>query len=33
VRIGVKRSPTHTPAQAAELARAIVAHERLALVG
>ena len=33
VRIGVKRSPTHTPAQAAELARAIVADERLSLVG
>jgi D-serine deaminase-like pyridoxal phosphate-dependent protein len=33
VRIGVKRSPTHSPEQAAELARAIVAHERLALVG
>jgi D-serine deaminase-like pyridoxal phosphate-dependent protein len=33
VRIGVKRSPTHTPQQAAELARAILAHERLALVG
>jgi D-serine deaminase-like pyridoxal phosphate-dependent protein len=33
VRIGVKRSPTHTPAQAAGLARTIVADERLALVG
>ena len=26
VRVGVKRSPTHTPEQAAELARAIVAR-------
>jgi D-serine deaminase-like pyridoxal phosphate-dependent protein len=33
VRIGVKRSPTRTPQQAAELARAILEHERLALVG
>jgi D-serine deaminase-like pyridoxal phosphate-dependent protein len=33
VRIGVKRSPTHTPEQAAELARAIVAREGLELVG
>jgi len=33
VRVGVKRSPTHSPEQAAELARAIVARERLALVG
>jgi D-serine deaminase-like pyridoxal phosphate-dependent protein len=33
VRIGVKRSPTHTPQQAAELARAILEHEHLALVG
>jgi D-serine deaminase-like pyridoxal phosphate-dependent protein len=33
LRIGVKRSPQHTPAQAAELARAILARERLALVG
>ena len=33
MRVGVKRSPTHTPEQAAELARAIVAQERLALVG
>jgi D-serine deaminase-like pyridoxal phosphate-dependent protein len=33
LRIGVKRSPTHTPAQAATLARAIVARERLRLVG
>ncbi len=32
-RVGVKRSPVHTPEQAAELARAIVARERLALVG
>ncbi|HTB71579.1 MAG TPA: alanine racemase [Solirubrobacteraceae bacterium] len=33
VRIGVKRSPTHTPEQAAALARAIVAHGRMRLVG
>jgi D-serine deaminase-like pyridoxal phosphate-dependent protein len=33
VRIGVKRSPTHTAEQAAELARAILARESLALVG
>lgn len=33
VRIGVKRSPTHTPEQAAELARAILARESMALVG
>jgi D-serine deaminase-like pyridoxal phosphate-dependent protein len=33
VRIGVKRSPAHTPEQAAELASAIVANEQLALVG
>jgi D-serine deaminase-like pyridoxal phosphate-dependent protein len=33
VRIGVKRSPAHTPADAAELARAIVSRARLRLVG
>jgi D-serine deaminase-like pyridoxal phosphate-dependent protein len=33
VRIGVKRSPTHTPADAATLARAIVARAGLRLVG
>ena len=33
VRIGARRSPVHTPAQAAELARAIVARERVRLVG
>ncbi|HEY2180757.1 MAG TPA: amino acid deaminase/aldolase [Solirubrobacteraceae bacterium] len=33
VRVGVKRSPAHTPADAAELARAIVSHGRLRLVG
>jgi D-serine deaminase-like pyridoxal phosphate-dependent protein len=33
VRIGVKRSPAHSPAQAAELARAIVARPALRLVG
>jgi D-serine deaminase-like pyridoxal phosphate-dependent protein len=33
VRIGVKRSPTHTPEQARELARAIVTNESLQLVG
>jgi D-serine deaminase-like pyridoxal phosphate-dependent protein len=33
VRIGVKRSPTHTPEQAATLARAIVARKGLRLVG
>jgi D-serine deaminase-like pyridoxal phosphate-dependent protein len=33
VRIGVKRSPTHSPADAAELARAIVSRTRLRLVG
>ena len=31
--VGVKRSPVRTPAQAAELARAILARERLRLVG
>jgi D-serine deaminase-like pyridoxal phosphate-dependent protein len=31
--IGVKRSPAHTPEQAADVARAIVAREGLALVG
>ncbi len=33
MRIGVKRSPTHTPEQAAALARAIVARKGLRLVG
>ncbi|MHB8235385.1 MAG: amino acid deaminase/aldolase [Solirubrobacteraceae bacterium] len=33
VRIGVKRSPTHTPEQAGELARAILQHDALRLVG
>lgn len=33
VRVGVKRSPTHTPKEAAELARAIVARGSLRLVG
>ena len=33
VRIGVKRSPVHTPAQAVALARAILARNGLALVG
>jgi D-serine deaminase-like pyridoxal phosphate-dependent protein len=33
VRIGVKRSPTHTPEQAAALARAILARKGLRLVG
>lgn len=33
VHIGVKRSPLHTPAQAASLAREIVARPRLRLVG
>jgi D-serine deaminase-like pyridoxal phosphate-dependent protein len=33
IRIGAKRSPVHTPEQAAALAREIVARERLALVG
>lgn len=33
VRIGVKRSPTHTPEQAGELAGEIVARRSLALVG
>jgi D-serine deaminase-like pyridoxal phosphate-dependent protein len=33
VRIGVKRSPVHTPAQAAALARALVAREGVRLVG
>ncbi len=33
VRIGVKRSPTHTPKQAGELAGEIVARRSLALVG
>jgi D-serine deaminase-like pyridoxal phosphate-dependent protein len=33
LRVGVKRSPTHTPEQAGELARAIVARESLRLVG
>jgi D-serine deaminase-like pyridoxal phosphate-dependent protein len=32
-RIGVKRSPTHTPEQAGELARAILQHDALRLVG
>jgi D-serine deaminase-like pyridoxal phosphate-dependent protein len=33
VRIGVKRSPVHSPEQAVELARAILARDRLRLVG
>ncbi len=33
VRVGAKRSPVHTPAQAAALARAIVAREGVRLVG
>jgi D-serine deaminase-like pyridoxal phosphate-dependent protein len=33
VRIGVKRSPAHSPADAAKLARAIVSRARLRLVG
>jgi D-serine deaminase-like pyridoxal phosphate-dependent protein len=33
VRIGAKRSPVHTPAQAAALARAVVAREGVELVG
>ncbi|HXA54621.1 MAG TPA: alanine racemase [Solirubrobacteraceae bacterium] len=33
LRIGAKRSPVHTPAQAAALARAIVAREGVKLVG
>jgi D-serine deaminase-like pyridoxal phosphate-dependent protein len=33
VRVGVKRSPTHTPEQAAALARAIVARKGLRLIG
>lgn len=33
VRIGAKRSPVHTPAQAATLAREIVSREGVALVG
>jgi len=33
LRIGVKRSPVHTPEQAAALARRILARERLRLVG
>jgi D-serine deaminase-like pyridoxal phosphate-dependent protein len=33
VRVGVKRSSTHTPEQAGELARAIVARKSLRLVG
>jgi D-serine deaminase-like pyridoxal phosphate-dependent protein len=33
VRVGAKRSPLHTPQQVASLARAIVARERLRLVG
>ena len=33
VRVGAKRSPVHTPAQAAALARAILAREGLRLVG
>ncbi len=33
VRVGVKRSPVHTPAQAAALARALVAREGVRLVG
>ncbi len=33
LRIGAKRSPVHTPEQAAALARAVLARERLVLVG
>jgi D-serine deaminase-like pyridoxal phosphate-dependent protein len=33
LRIGVKRSPQHTPGEAGELARAILARRRLRLVG
>jgi D-serine deaminase-like pyridoxal phosphate-dependent protein len=33
IRIGAKRSPVHTPEQAASLAREILARERLQLVG
>ncbi|HEY2718132.1 MAG TPA: amino acid deaminase/aldolase [Solirubrobacteraceae bacterium] len=33
VRIGVKRSPTHTPAEAAALAEAVLACDRVRLVG
>jgi D-serine deaminase-like pyridoxal phosphate-dependent protein len=33
IRVGVKRSPVHTPQQAAALARAIVGRDTLALVG
>jgi D-serine deaminase-like pyridoxal phosphate-dependent protein len=33
VRVGVKRSPTHTPEEAAALVRAIATHERLRLIG
>jgi D-serine deaminase-like pyridoxal phosphate-dependent protein len=33
IRIGAKRSPVHTPEQAAVLAREILAHKRLRLVG
>jgi D-serine deaminase-like pyridoxal phosphate-dependent protein len=33
VRVGVKRSPAHTPEQAAALVEAIVAHGRLSVVG
>ena len=33
VRVGVKRSPVHTPQQAAELARAIIARRAFRLVG
>ncbi|HTZ65497.1 MAG TPA: amino acid deaminase/aldolase [Solirubrobacteraceae bacterium] len=33
IRIGVKRSPVHTPAQAVALARAVLARDGLALVG
>ncbi len=33
LRIGVKRSPTHTPAEAAALAEAVLACDRLQLVG
>ncbi len=33
VRVGVKRSPTHTPEQAAELVESIAARDRLRVVG
>jgi D-serine deaminase-like pyridoxal phosphate-dependent protein len=33
LRVGAKRSPLYTPAQAAELARGIIARDRLRLVG